>query len=782
MKLHKITSIAVIMQIKKILATLLFLLLTGYISAQSVGLVLSGGGAKGISHIGVIKALEENEIPIDYIAGTSMGAIIAALYSIGVTPDEMLAMFRSPEFASWYKGEFEKGYATYIYRREPTAEMVGVSLTNEKKNKLGIKLPTSLISPFPMDLAVKQIFASSAAAAGYDFNKLMIPFRCVAADIVNKKPFVLRKGDLSSAVRASMTYPFLFKPIIVDSTLLFDGGLYNNFPWDVMAKDFNPGFIIGSKCSGNAAEPDTEDILSQLENMLRVETDYTIPQEKGVLIDILLPGVSIMDFNKVDEIYRVGYFNTLRYISGIKSSIKRRTTQKEMLKKRMDFRTKTLPLRFADVHIPGSNLNDSEKEFIINTVKNNSSEVFNFEQLKRGFYRVVATENVGSIYPDIKIRKDSLFDVYLQIKKNAPMRLSIGGNISSSSLNQGYLGFQYNRFSKNPWRASADVNIGRFYSGLNLMLRQDIGIKPLWFYEAQFTAHIFDYFNGAQTQFFSNRVPGNIRERETFITLSAGTPVNIEKSILARFSIYAGRNLYEYYQTDNYTSYDVPDRTEFEYISPAMSIERNTTNYKIYPNDGKRQKLSVRFAYVNEEHTPGSTSLTRPEIKRGSHASFSGRAYTEHYFKFNRYFTLGVIADVAISNRTYMGDHISTLLYLPAFQPNPHSKTLLLNGYRAPSFIGVALTPIIKFSDSFSLHLQGSYFQPGRQLIENTEGIAKFTGFFPEGSFMANFAAVWQSPVGPVSLSASYYQRSDVKWFPQFNIGFLIFKSKALVY
>jgi NTE family protein len=489
-----------------------------------------------------------------------------------------------------------------------------------------------------------------------------------------------------------------------------------------------------------------------------------------------------MDFNKVDEIYRVGYYNTLRYISGIKNAVNRRISKKEILQKRMDFRNKTLPLRFVDIHIPGGGLNDSEKEFIIKTIKNNSNEVFNFEQLKRGFYRVIATENIGSIYPDVKVRQDSLFDLYLQVKKNTPMRLSIGGNISSSSLNQGYLGFQYNRFSKNPWRASADVNIGRFYSGVNLMLRQDIGIKPLWFYEARFTAHIFDYFNGNQTQFFANRVPSNIRERETFITLSAGTPLNIEKSILARFSIFSGINLYEYYQTDNYTSYDIPDRTEFEYISPAMSVERNTTNYKIYPTEGKREKLSVRFAYINEEHTPGSTSLTRTEIKLGSHTSFSGRAYAEHYYKINRFLTLGLIADLTISNRTYMGDHISTLLYLPAFQPNPHSKTLLLNGYRAPSFVGIAISPIIKFSDSFSFHLQGSYFQPGRQLIENTEGIAKFTEFLPEGSFMANIAAVWQSPVGPVSLSASYYQRSDVKWFPQLNIGFLIFKSKALVY
>ncbi|HBG24877.1 MAG TPA: patatin, partial [Rikenellaceae bacterium] len=156
------------MQIKKILAAILLLLVTSWADAQSVGLVLSGGGAKGISHIGVIKALEDNDIPIDYVAGTSMGAIVAALYSIGVTPNEMLAMFRSPEFNSWYKGEFEKGYGTYIYRREPTAEMVGVSLSQQKTNRLAIKLPTSLVAPYPMDLAVKQLFASSAATCGYD--------------------------------------------------------------------------------------------------------------------------------------------------------------------------------------------------------------------------------------------------------------------------------------------------------------------------------------------------------------------------------------------------------------------------------------------------------------------------------------------------------------------------------------------------------------------------------------------------------------------------------------
>ncbi len=770
------------MQIKRIPAIFLFLLTTSFLSAQTVGVVLSGGGAKGISHVGVIKALEENNIPIDYIAGTSMGAIVAALYSIGVTPDEMLALFRSSEFNSWFKGEFEKGYATYIYRGEPTAEMVGISLTRKKKNRIGIRYPVSLISPFPMDLAVKQLFSSPAAAASYNFDNFMIPFRCVAADIVSKKPLVLKEGDLSSAIRASMTYPFLFKPITIDSTLLFDGGLYNNFPWDVMVRDFNPDIIIGSKCSGNAGEPDTEDIVSQLENMLRVETDYTVPEGKGILLDIQLPGVSIIDFNKADEICKIGYSTAESYMAGIKRMIKRRINDEEITNKRLDFRKKVLPLKFANVKVSGNNLSKNQEEFIINTIKNNSDEPFSFEQFKRGFYRVVATGNVASMYPDICMREDSLFNINLRVHKSDPLRLSIGGNISSSSLNQGYLGLQYNTFSKNPLKATADANIGRFYSGLNLLFRQDIGIKPLIFYEAQFTAHIFDYFTGGQTTFYSDRVPGNIQESEVFVTLSAGTPVNIDKSILARINLYAGSNFYEYYQTDNYTTYDIPDRTRFGYISPSLILERNTTNYKLYPTEGKREKISLRFAYISETYTPGSTSPTRTEIKRNNHTSFYGRAGGEYFLELNRYFTLGLLVDLALSNRTYMGDHISTLLYLPAFLPNPHSKTLLLNGYRAPSFLGVAVTPIVKFTDSFSLHIQGAFFQPNRQLIENTEGEARFTDLFPKGSFLGNIAVVWQSPVGPISLSASYYQRSPVKWFPQLNIGFLIFKSKALVY
>ncbi|MFA5848910.1 MAG: patatin-like phospholipase family protein [Bacteroidales bacterium] len=770
------------MQIKKFVISAIVALLPLMLQAQSVGVVLSGGGAKGLSHIGVLKALEENHIPIDYIAGTSMGAIVGGLYSIGLTTDEMLTLFRSKEFESWYNGMQEQGFATYFYRRETTAEMLGVTFSKDEKNKYSLNLPTSLISPFPMDLAVMQLFASPAAASGYNFNNLMVPFRCVAADIANKKPVTIRRGDMGSAIRASMTFPFFFKPIMVDSVLLFDGGFYNNFPWDVMLEDFNPAYIIGVKCAGKYPELESDNLLSQIENMLTVETNYNLPETKGILIDSKFEAINLLDFNKIDKLVEAGYQNALKYIPAIKAKIKREESDANLLKKRLAFRTRCIPLSFENVIISDS-LRQSQKEFIDRTFRENRKRYFDFEQLKRGYYRVIASGNVKNFYPVARLTKDSVFDIHLRVSSAPSLRLSIGGNISSSSLNQGFIGAEYRKFSSNPWKAAVDINLGRFYSGLNAYWRQDFSIRPLAFYELQFTLHRFDYFGGSQTQFFTNRVlSSNVQESEMFAKFSIATPVNLYKNLLLKVSADIGRTFYEYYQTDKFTTYDIPDETNFTFFSPSIYLERNTTNYKIYPTVGDKEKVTLRYTYLTEDYTPGSTSLGATPLKNVVHGTFSLRLYKESYSEISKNFTLGWLTDITITNRTAMGDRISTLLFLPAFQPNPHSRTLLLNENRAPSFMGIALMPIVRFTKNLSLHLTGAYFQPYKQLMVTTDGSTQFTGLFPRGAFSADIAAVWQSPVGPVTLSASYYEKADVKWFPQLNIGFLVYKPKALSY
>jgi len=109
-----------------------------------------------------------------------------------------------------------------------------------------------------------------------------------------------------------------------------------------------------------------------------------------------------------------------------------------------------------------------------------------------------------------------------------------------------------------------------------------------------------------------------------------------------------------------------------------------------------------------------------------------------------------------------------------------HSRTLLLEGYRAPIYAAATLIPIFKFSESLSLRIAAGYFQPYREIVEKGGGQYDFSDPFPMGNFLGDAALVWQSPLGPVSLSCAYYQKSDTKFYPQLNIGFLIFKNRGL--
>ena len=192
-----------------------------HVPAQTVGLVLSGGGAKGIAHIGIIKALEENNVPIDYVAGTSMGAIVGAWYAMGYTPDDMLNLILSDDFNLWSRGIFDERYVYYFKKPDPTPEIVTFNVALQDSTKFEPHfLPNSLINPFPMNYAFMSLFAPYSAQCDGNFDNLFVPFRAVASDVYHKRELVLRDGDLGDAVRASMSFPFVFKPIEIDSVLV----------------------------------------------------------------------------------------------------------------------------------------------------------------------------------------------------------------------------------------------------------------------------------------------------------------------------------------------------------------------------------------------------------------------------------------------------------------------------------------------------------------------------------------------------------------------------------
>ena len=225
----------------------LILILVLQVKAQKVGLVLSGGGAKGLAHIGTLKALEENNIPIDYITGTSMGGIVGAMYAAGYSPIEIEKIALSADFQDWVIGKYKSDYSFYFQKNSINPSIITAKLAADSSLRLSFR--SNLINDIPLNFALLELFAQASAIAKDNFDQLFVPYRCMVADIISQKSISVNKGSLAEAVRATMTVPLVYRPIKLDDKYVFDGGLYNNFPADIIKAEFNPDIIIGANVS-----------------------------------------------------------------------------------------------------------------------------------------------------------------------------------------------------------------------------------------------------------------------------------------------------------------------------------------------------------------------------------------------------------------------------------------------------------------------------------------------------------------------------------------------------
>ena len=180
--------------------------------------------------------MKENDIPIDFISGTSAGALIGSMYAVGYSPEEIEEFVLSENFQLMVNGEVRPNQRFIFRESDSDASLFDFNFGLGSKIKKS--LPTNFTSSTLLDYQMLKILGTVSASNGDDFNNLFVPFRCVASDIANKQSVVLKDGHLNEAVRASMSYPFYFKPIKINETLMFDGGLYNNFPADVLYNDF----------------------------------------------------------------------------------------------------------------------------------------------------------------------------------------------------------------------------------------------------------------------------------------------------------------------------------------------------------------------------------------------------------------------------------------------------------------------------------------------------------------------------------------------------------------
>lgn len=740
---------------------------------QSVAVVLSGGGAKGLAHIGVLKALEENNIPIDYIAGTSMGAIVGGMYACGFSVDEMIELFNSEEFSIWLSGEIEEEYQFYYKRDDNDAEWINARFDIDTVISPRF-VPTSIISPVQMDFAFLNYFSRPSAACGYDFDKLMIPFRCVTSNIEDNKAYICRSGDVGSAVRASMSFPFYFKPITINGKVMMDGGMYNNFPVDVVQEDFNPDIIIGSVVAGNYDKPSTDDMISILQSIFMSQTNYSLPDSVGLIVRPNVRSLELLDFSRPNDIIDSGYVTTIRDMEAIKDKITRRIIPSDVALKRSIFKDKFPPLLFQNIYPIGIKNRQSD---YVNRLLKQEADLVNTTQLKPNYFRLIADDKIASVYPRSRFNPGTgYFDLYLDIEPAKDFTISFGGDISSSATNQAFIGFRYKLLNRNSWTFAGNAYVGRFYNSFLLKARLEYPFEPPFYAEVSGVYNSWNYFSTSR-YFIGDESPSFLLQQDNYLRLTLGVPVtNVSKLSIDLVGMGLTNS---YYHTNSFTRQDTSDITSFSAVSVGMIFDHNTLNRKIYSNEGKRLTASLRYVGGMEKHSPGSTSLDELLTEK-PHRWLQLKVHFENYFRSIGPVILGVYADGVLSNQNLFSNYTASVLQAPAYKPVVQSKILFIPEYRATIYAGLGIKGIVKLINSVDLQLESFGFLPYQQIKESDDQTAYLGKTFAENYFGGAATLVYSNSVLPVSLSFTYYGGTEEPFQVLFNLGYLIFNKRSL--
>lgn len=739
---------------------------------QRVAVVLSGGGSKGLAHIGVLKALEDNNIPIDYIAGTSMGAIIGSMYASGYSPREIEQIVVSEDFQNWAWGKIDDKYIDYYKEQAPDGSWFNFRFNYDSVWEY--KLPTNLIPPYQVDFGLLYFLASASAAANNDFDSLYIPFRCVASDIAEKQPVIFRKGYLPEAVRASMTYPFYFKPIRVNGKLLYDGGMYNNFPSDIVYNDFMPDVIIGSNVSRNSEPPKETDLMSQIENMLTTNSNYSTVCDVGVMIEPKLEKAGEFDFSKAKTFINAGYSATMLKLDSLHKYVHDTISKAERKEKRAAFTTKKPKLKFSNIGITGIN---KFQAVYIRRLMLDKKDTLDAEKLKEYYFSLLSDDKIESIYPKaIYDHVKDKYDLTLDIKRNKAFAVQIGGLISSGPINGAYVGLEYKYLGVYAANIKINTYIGQFYNSAQLKTRMDFPTKLPFYFEAAITYNYFDYFKST-LHFFEDKNPSYLFEQDLNFRSDFVFPIGKKSKMSTGFQIATVKD--SYYQTNAFSKNDTTDRTFFNFIAPEVKYDRKSLDQKQYATAGSYFMLNARYFYGEEQNTPGSTAEDK-EYFEATHDWIFTKALLDKYFPKLKFYTFGLYAEAVYTNKPLFNNYTSSILTAPAFQPTPESRVLFLPNYRANFYAALGIKNIFNIYKKIHFRLEGYIFQPYQKILNGEMHKAMYGKEFNDRYYMATAAFVYQSPICPISLSVSYYPGSDKEISVMFNIGYILFNNKAL--
>ena len=691
----------------------------------------------------------------------------------------MEKLIKSDDFKRWYTGNIEEQYIYYFKKNPPTPEFVNVrvSLKNPLQKVKAQFLPSSVVDPLQMNFAFLQLFGQATASCHNDFDRLFIPFRCVASDVYNKRPIIFRKGDLGDAVRASMSFPAMFKPIEIDSVLVYDGGIYNNFPTNVMMEDFHPDIMIGSVVSSNPSKPKEGDIMGQLENMIMQKTDYSMPDSLGILMTFKYTDVNLMDFNRYDELHDIGYNRTIQLMDTIKMRISRRTNYRQLEKERIAYKNRMPEFRFRKIEIEGAN--EQQKRYIRKEFHSSDDEIFTFEDFRSGYFRLMSDNMISEIIPHaVYNASDHTFDLHLKVKLEDDLTLRAGGNVSSNGSNQIYIGATYQNLNNYSKEVSLDGQLGQIYNNLQLSGRIDLPTHIPTSVRLVGSLSSIDYFK-QEKLFTKGNSPVFSKKKEKFVKLLVSLPFLTRQK--AEFGIGAAKLEDMYFQT-NVIDFNTAkrDRSQYAIFGGSVAIDGNTLNSRQFATSGRRERLSAHIYTGTEYFYPGVASADYENGYKYIQSWLQLSYEMEKYFNLRHNFALGSYLNIYYSSRNFSQNYRATMMQAGEFTPTAHSKTAYNEAFRANQYVGFGVIPIYQFNNVFHARLGIYGFAPVFPIKEDINHKAYLGKLFSRFEYMGELDLVVRLPFGSISAYLNHYSSPNNNWNVGLTLGWQIFGSRFM--
>jgi len=705
-----------------------------------IGLVLSGGGAHGIAHLGVIKVMEEAGLRPDFITGVSMGSIIGGMYSLGYSADSLQKILKSINWKFILSNKIPLNKVIFLEKVHFSNSAVSLPLSLRK-----VILPSGLINGQQAENMLS--FFAWPAADINDFSKLPIPFLCVATDIINYKIIDLKSGYLPDAIRASFSVPSIFTPLKIDSLLLLDGGLIRNFAASE-AKDMGADILIGSYVGFNGYKEDKLQTVSGIMEQIAMFRSLKDFEEEKKKVDVLIKPntnkLSIFQFDNVDSLINRGYEAALpykEYFRKLADSLNLIGAQKPIVSI-LGKKTYT----FKKIEITGNK--SYSKEQILGVLDIKPGKEVDRKLLTDGIELLYGKAWFDKVKYRVLSRNDSLILEIDCIEKPAAM---LYGSVHYDNALQSGLIFEMS--IKNLLTQRSVINlgsrIGQYYR-VDLNYLQFIDKNQIYGLSASLSSDnvmlpLLELRNEKGEVVSRNFTPG--------LSINKRIGLNNMMSISAN---YENLNLLLHYISDAHLK-----NFSYNYLTATYSYQINSIDNKQFPHRGTILDFSVSTSKLQSAEL--KTDSSKADFKLNNQGEFSfDRFYTlhgsiDHYFSTSTRLTFSIGGDILYITKS---DSVSAQnnFYLLGGIESVYKRSIPLVGFQPNE---IPIKKLAEFRTNLDMELFESFHLNFMANIAAAQEANRSAGF----SLLTGIGvgAGYMSIIGPIKIGVMYgnYKREE---------------------